>query len=84
MVLDILHNPIHLLNLHFLASSLQNFFAMCLHIAKKFCKELAEKSSNFSNKAGYARCLLFLYEPLAFLRVEAGDSLLSSFLGLQK
>ena len=60
-LLDILRNPIHLLNLHFLSNSLQNFFAMRLHIAKKFCKKLTEKSSNFSNKAGYARCLfLFL------------------------
>src|SRR3990167_129368 len=38
-LLDILRNPIHLLNLHFLASSLQNF----------------------SNKAGYARCLFLLF-----------------------
>src|SRR3989338_8253249 len=69
-IIDILRNPIHLLNLHFLASALQNFFAMCLHIAKKFCKELAEKSSNFSNKAGYARCLILW--KIAALLIELG------------
>jgi 3-dehydroquinate dehydratase/shikimate dehydrogenase len=46
---------------------------MCLHIAKKIYKEWAEKSSNFSNKEGYAKCLMSAQELQEVYRFRKQD-----------
>lgn len=57
--LDLLRNSISLVKSIFLTPFLSNLSTICIHMFSKFDKKVAQKRSIFSNKANYARDLLF-------------------------
>ena len=70
VLIDLLRNFICLLKLPFLASLLQNFSTMCLHMLSKFCSKSAQKLLILSSKASFARGLMAFSASLNALETQ--------------